>query len=119
MNNILYKQLQDVKSTEIKFDINTTKLVIPKTIRFANQAMKKGGVYDIKIKPTIFNSDSSLADNWNNGIIPEYECYTVEVEDSMANMIKVNGVAIENNTSQFYGWLPLDGFEVIKAEEMR
>ena len=115
MNNILYNQLSQVKATKIEFDENTTKHFIPKTIRIQNAALQVGHIYDIKLKPSIINPiDSTLADNWNQGRVPEYSSYTVEVESNIGNMIKINGVAIENHSSHFIGYIPSDSFEVIK-----
>jgi len=116
MNNIIYNQLCKVKATQIEFDRNTTELIIPKTIKIQNAALKVGKVYDIKLKPSITNPiDSTLADNWNQGRVPKYSKYTVEIESNIGNMIKVNGVAIEDHSSQFIGYLPHDSFEVIKV----
>ena len=29
-------------------------------------------------------------------------------------MIQINGVATEDPTDNFYGWIPIDSFEIIK-----
>lgn len=118
MNKLLYKELQKVRATDIKFDENTTELFIPKTLIISNAALNKGVVYRIKLEPFITNpyQSSTLASNWNNGVIPKYDEYIVEIVDKMANMIKVNGVAAANTAEQFFGWLPDNGFTVIGKE---
>jgi len=116
MNKLIKDQLDNVTSTKIEYDANTTHIYIPKTIKVLNTSMKVGSVYDIELFDSITSPppSSTLASNWNNGVIPKYKLYTVEVIGSMAKMIRVNGVAMEDNSSSFYGWLPLDGFEIIK-----
>jgi len=118
MNNILFNELNKVTATTISFKKEDTKIFIPRSIKILNSSLKIGEVYKIKLKNFILNpsSNSTLASNWNNNIIPKYSEYLVEILDVLGNMIKVNGVATENNTSQFIGWLPADGFETISKE---
>jgi len=119
MNKLIKDQLNNVTSTKIEYDENTTHIFIPKTIKVLNTSMKVGCIYDIELFDSIVNPppSSTLASNWNNGVVPEYKLYTVEVISNTAKMIKVNGVAMENNASQFYGYLPSDGFEIIRRYE--
>ena len=119
MNKILYNELKKVTATEIKFSEEDTKIFIPRSIKILNSSLKVGHVYKIKLHDFITSpiDGSTLASNWNSGVIPSYQEYLVEIVDFMANMIKVNGVAVENNSSQFVGWLPIDGFETISKED--
>jgi len=118
MNKILYNELNKVTATKIDFKPGDTKIFIPRSIKILNTSLKKGEVYRIKLKSFILNpsSGSTLASNWNNGIIPKYSEYLVEILDGMANMIKVRGVAVDDETSLFIGWLPMDGFETLSKE---
>ena len=115
MNNIIKQQLLNVTVTNIEFNDDTTYIFIPKTIKILNSSLKKGEYYMLKLFDNVTHpsSSSTLASNWNNGIIPKYDLYTVEILDNMGKMIKVNGVANMDPTDNFYGWLPYDGFEVI------
>lgn len=119
MNSIIKNELKKVTAVEINFSDSDTKIFIPRSIKILNSSLKVGSVYRIKLKENITDpfSGSTLASNWNSGIIPKYSEYLVEVQDGMANMIKVNGVAVEDNSNQFVGWLPLDGFETISKED--
>ena len=118
MNKILVNELKKVTATEINFSESDTKIFIPRSIKILNSSLKVGSVYRIKLKDFITNPSegSTLAANWNNGLIPKYQEYLVEVLDFMVNMIKVNGVATNDNSNQFIGWLPLDGFETLAKE---
>lgn len=119
MNKILYNELKKVTSTKIDFSEDDLKIFIPRSIKILNSSLKVGSVYTIKLNDTITDpfSGSTLASNWNRGIIPKHKEYIVEILEGMANMIKVNGVATEDNQDQFIGWLPLDGFETISRED--
>lgn len=115
MKKILFDELNKVTSTKLDFTLSTNELHIPKTVKILNSALKKGSVYTIELAKfiTMPSVSSTLASNWNSGIVPKHNKYIVEIVDNMANMIKVNGVAVEDNTDQFYGWLPSNGFDVI------
>jgi len=116
MNKLIKDQLLQLKSVDLQFNDSDTHIVIPKTIKVLNKAMQAGCIYDIELFDSIVHPapSSILASNWNNGVVPEYKLYTVEVISNTGKMIKVNGVAMENNSSQFYGYLPSDGFEIIR-----
>ena len=117
MNKILYEQLKKT-SIPLEFDEDTKKLFIPKMIKFSSGLVKAGEIYRIKLSKSITNPDqnSTLASNWNNGIIPKHDEYIVEIISKMADMIKVNGVAVEDQSDNFYGWLPENSFEIIEKK---
>ena len=117
MNKILLNELKKVTATEIDFDDNSTKIFIPRSLKISNRSIKIGKVYRILINKSIINSSSSiLISNWNDGNFPKYDEYIVEIISKVGNMIKVNGVSVEDNSSQFFGWLPNDSFEIISEE---
>ena len=118
MTKIIKNELNRVTATKVEYSDNDTHIFIPRSIKILNSSLKVGSVYKIRLNDFITNpyDGSTLAANWNGGVIPKYKEYLVEVLDFMANMISVNGVAVENNSSQFIGWLPLDGFETISKE---
>lgn len=105
MKKILFDELNKVTSVKLDFNLSTTELFIPKTIKILNSALKKGSVYTIELADFIVmpGVSSTLASNWNGGIVPKHKKYIVEIVDNMANMIKVNGVAVDDNSDQFYG----------------
>lgn len=116
MNNQILNQLHKVTATKIEFNSNDTEIFIPKTIQIRNESLQKSKCYLIELQDFIVNPDesSTLSSNWNNGKVPEYKKYFVEIVSIMTNMIKVNGVSVENSSSRFEGWLPMDGFTVLE-----
>ena len=116
MNKIILEQLKKVTVTKLEYSENDTSIFIPKTIKILNSSLNKGDYYIIKLFNSVTNpsENSVLASNWNAGKIPKYEIYTAEIIDNIGNMVKINGVANEDYTDNFYGWLPTDGFEVLK-----
>ena len=76
--------------------------------------MRKGKEYIILLNESITKptSNSTLASNWNKGIIPKHNRYIIEVLDNQAKMIKINGVAVDDPTDNFLGWVPYDGFDI-------
>ena len=118
MNKIIAEQLRKVTATTLSFDENTKSLFIPKTLKITGASLKKGKVYRIKFEDFIVNppQNSTLASNWNAGKIPKHKEYFAEVIDKVGNMIKFNGVAVEDQTDNFYGWIPDEGFEVLNEE---
>ena len=118
MNSIIKDQLAKVTATELNFDEKTTSIFIPKTLKITGASLKKGAVYRVKFLESVTNPSqgSTLASNWNAGKVPKHSEYLAEVIDKLGNMIKFNGVAIEDQTDNFYGWAPIDCFEVISKE---
>lgn len=120
MNKQIKDQLTKVKATTIDFNDNDEVIVIPLTTKFSNELLLPNVVYLIELKDFIIHPDknSTLASNWNFGKVPKYKYYKVEMVDKINNMVKVNGIAFEGDkdlfTENWYGWLPLDGFTVLK-----
>ena len=98
MNRLIKKQLMNLKSVNIDFNDNTTKIIIPKTAEIIPEALIKGNVYLIELNDLALHpaSNSTLASNWNAGKVPTYRCYKVELIDIMNDMYKFNGIAYEN-----------------------
>ena len=123
MNNRIKEQLKKVTSVDINFDDNTTEIIIPKTLKFNNLLLKNNTLYLIELFDSVINPDinSTLASNWNGGKIPKYKYYKAEVVDRISNMIKLNGIAVEDGrdlyTENWFGWIPADLFKVIKILE--
>ena len=118
MNKIIAEQLRKVTATELSFDENTKSIFIPRTLKITGASLKKGHIYRVKFEDFIVNPNqsSTLASNWNAGKVPKHNEYFAEVIDKLGNMIKFNGVAVEDQTDNFYGWIPDEGFEVINEE---
>ena len=116
MNKIIKDQLDKVSTTKLNYKETDTEIFIPKTIKILTTSLSKGEYYIIKLYNNITNpsENSTLASNWNSGKIPQHDMYIAEVIDNIGNMIKINGVASEDPTDNFYGYLPTDGFEVVK-----
>ena len=116
MNQLIKKQLKSIKSTNIEFDDNTTHISIPKTTEVLTQALETGQVYLIEVADNIINppAGSTLASNWNQGRSPKSKRYIAELETIAAKMYKWNGVAQDNPTEAWYGWIPSEGFSIIE-----
>ena len=116
MNEQIKKQLQKVKTVNISFDDSTTHIFIPKVDKIEPTAMIQGKIYEINIKDHIIKptSNATLASNWNGGKSPTVNNYYAEFVSSMSNMYKFNCTAVGDPSNDFFGWLPSDGFEIVK-----
>lgn len=118
MNKHIKEQLKQVKLAKVpNFDDNTTHILIKKqtTIKIEEDCC-----YLIKLNSSITNpsTTSTLASNWNNGIIPNHSYYKIDVQKIMSHMIKVVGVAFDYENQRdlvdmWHGWLPIDEIEII------
>ena len=65
MNKIIERQLQSVKAVALKYDKNTTKIVIPRTSEIVPEVLNKGDVYLIELSDNLLQptSNSTLASN--------------------------------------------------------
>jgi len=118
MNSIIFEQLKKVTATELNFDESSHHIFIPKSLKILSGSLKKDTVYRIKLFDSVINpsKDSTLAANWNNNKVPKHSEYFIEVIDKLGNMIKINGIAVDDQTDNFYGWVPTDSFEVLSKE---
>lgn len=74
--------------------------------------------YIIKLGSSIYNKDSVLASNWNNGRVPSGIYYQVEINKIMGNMIRITGIGYSdpqctNFVDNWFGWLPINDIEVL------
>lgn len=115
MNKQVIEQLNKVSVTKVDFNEGDTEIFIPRTIKILNTSLSQGEYYVIKLNESVVHppENSTLASNWNRGIVPEHDMYFAEITDKKGNMIRINGVATEFPTYRFCGWIPIDGFEVI------
>ena len=119
MNKLIKEQLKKVTSVMLDVKDDVTHFVIPKATKFINSTLKQDQCYLIEIKDSVLHPDenSTLASNWNGGRIPKNKYYKAEVVAKMANMIKFNGVSINDDTDNWYGWIPVDQFIVINKQK--
>jgi len=118
MSKIIDEQLKKCQVADTtNFNPDTNEYFIKRRVGIK---IKVGSYYILKIKDSLLNPspNSTLAANWNNGIIPTHNYYKVDVCQIMARMIKVNGIAFNNETQTdinefFSGWLPIDEIEII------
>ena len=116
MNEQIKNQLKKVKTVHIDFDDSTTHISIKKVDHIEPSAMSLNKVYEIKVKDYIIHptSNSTLASNWNGGKSPTANNYYAEFISRMSNMYKFNCTAVGDPSNDFFGWLPEDGFEIVK-----
>ena len=116
MNKQIIEQLKNVSVTKIEFNDTDTEIYIPRTIKILNTSVSQGEYYIIRLFDSVVHppENSSLASNWNNGRVPKHDTYIVDIISKRGNMIQINGVATEDPTDNFYGWIPIDSFEIIK-----
>lgn len=118
MNKTIKEQLQKCRVADIpEFEDSATHIYIKKVDNILTSNMLPNHLYLIKIKQSIKNNET-IAFNWNGGIKPKYDFYKVEKLGIVGNMIKLNGIAFNDGvdiySEPFYGYLPLDGFEIIE-----
>ena len=120
MNKIIEEQLRKCRVAVVpEFTDTATHIYINKVNVILPTNMLYNRVYLIKIKDSVRLNDA-LAFNWNGGRKPMCTYYKAEKVSEIGNMIKLNGVAVDDKTGDyiynqpFYGYLPNDGFEIIE-----
>ena len=119
MNKIIKDQLNKCRVAVVpEFEDSATHIFIKRVTNILTSNMLPGHVYLIRIKPSVKNNDT-IAANWNGGIKPQYDYYKVEKLGDVGTMIKLNGIAFDYDTksdvyTSFYGYLPIDGFEILE-----
>ena len=81
-----------------------------------------GNRYIIKLDKnlTLIEMSSSLANNWNRGLVPTYDLMEVEVIEKMGTMYHVKGDYLNDDFTKvggcafWEGWLPIEQISIVK-----
>lgn len=102
-----------------EFEDSATHICIKRVSHLFADDMQPGHIYTIKVKQAA-KMNKTLAANWNGGAYPKYDYYKVERVGVVGDMIKLNGIAYDEDkdvniySEAFYGYLPADGFEILE-----
>lgn len=122
MNNLIQEQLKKCKVANIPyFDDSTVKLTIPKGSALTITVNELHKCYLLQLADWIIHPspDSTLACNWNGGVVPKSQFYQAEISQVLSKMIRITGCGFdpETNTSTgdiWEGWVPQEGIKIIK-----
>ncbi len=122
MNPIIKKQLKKCTVAEIPpYAEDALHLFIKKSVAKNDQTCLPGHYYEIGLADYLVHppKDYPFFINWNAGRVPNHSYYRCEVQQVMGKMIQVTGVSFSPEdelvkAEPWYGWLPLDGVEIIK-----
>lgn len=120
MNNIIKKQLENIKVANLPdWDNNTTHLIIKKGQRLDSEAIQINHYYLVELADYVINEPEgfSLSSNWNNGITPKDKTMKCCVTSLMGNMVKIDGVGFDianqkDLNSTFSGWIPKKAIKI-------
>lgn len=116
MNKLIKKELNKLKVAKLgAYDEKTHSFFIPKHVELK---LLENHSYILKLDDSLLE-DSTLADNWNKGTKPPSKYIKAEINQIMANMIKINAIGYNYDTNtdlnKFWtGWIIKDRFEIIK-----
>lgn len=120
MNKIIRDQLKMCRVAEIPdFEDSATHICIKRINHLSANDMQANHIYIIKVKQAV-KTNKTLAANWNGGAYPKYDYYKVERVGVVGEMVKFNGIAYDKDrdvnlySEAFYGYLPMDGFEILE-----
>lgn len=116
MNNILKKQLE-----QLGLDPNQRVFYFPKKEGFK---LTEDQCYLIKLTNDALypNPGAAWVANWNQGNIPGYAYYKVDVNKILNDMVKVTGIAwdpstqtdVEDTECTWSGWLPVSCIQILE-----
>lgn len=120
MNNIIKKQLQNLKKCQLPpYNEEDTEIFIPKNSIKKELGLSLNHCYQIEIADYVLNPppDYSLAQNWNGNTKPPAKVMNVCIIQLMGKMIKVDGIGFDDNTQSplpcsWGGWLPREAIKV-------
>ena len=121
MNALVKEQLKKCKVAQVpNFTDEDTEILIP--MKMPEPEPQLNNHYLIQLEDYIINEPEgfTLSSNWNRGTTPKYKHYIVFVKQVMGRMYKIDGNAYNIETQEFLnnqwtGWLPRDGFHVLKS----
>lgn len=115
MNKWIKKELFKCSVAELpSFDENTTNIHIPK---HQGIVIKKDKCYLIQIKKD--KIEPSITINYNQGSIPPYDYYKIDVNQVIGPMVNLNGVAYDYENkkdicSVWSGWLSTQSIIILE-----
>lgn len=112
MNKFVKEQLQKCKVPLPPWDNDTTQLIIPLHITYAESELTNEVVIDIKNYIITEPPNFTLSHDWNNDTVPPEHQMKVKYVDTRGKMTKVSGRGITTNIP-WEGWLPNKSFEVV------
>lgn len=120
MNNVIKKQLQNLKKCQLpQYSEDTLEIFIPKNSIKKELGLEVNHCYQIEIADYVLNPppEFSLAQNWNNNTIPPYKYMNVCIIQLMGKMIKVDGIGFDIDNQMplscaWSGWLPRESIKV-------
>ena len=128
MNSIIKQQLQKCVIAKIpEFDDQTTDLIIPKQQTQGSAGLKLEHYYQISLAQCLTQPPpgSSLAVNWNKGVVPGSTVMRVYPVQKLGEMVRVEGYGYDTETgqiisSQYYPelWLPIKDITIEKELEI-
>ena len=118
-NKIIEEQLKKVIYADLShYDESTNTYYIPKIDKEKLEVNKS---YIIHIKDSLYNNDV-LKFNYNNGRVPPYKDYLVDIVSIIGKNIKVNAVRYDSEKDKvlndmWSGYLTINDIDVVKKYE--
>lgn len=122
MNPLIKQQLENCRVAKIPdFNDDDTIIVISKGSDINVSPYQVGRCYLVELADYILTPppDFTLADNWNQGRLPTYKWYKVQITQVMGKMVKIMGSGYDMVTNQdaptvWDGWVPQKGIKIIQ-----
>lgn len=122
MNPIIKSQLDKCRVANIpQYDDSTTELLITKGTKVAVSPYQVNKCYIVELADHIVHpsEDSTLASNWNRGIVPKHKYYKCVIMQVMGKMVKITGCGYDllndqDTNDMWDGWVPQSGIQIIK-----
>lgn len=115
MSKRLLDELSKLKYSKLE-QIDNNHFIIKKENKIR---LELDNCYLIELSNSLFIPNSILSSNWNKGKLPLCRYYQVDVQQVMANMVKVAGVGYDSQDcvkvkDNWLGWFPIDEIKVVK-----
>lgn len=108
LEKVIYADLSD-------FDVETNTYHIPQR---KDITLTPNRSYIVRIKPSLYRNDI-LKNNYNNGNVPPFNCYLVDIVSRLGKVIKVNAVEYDLSTQTplsnvWSGYLAVKDIEIVR-----
>lgn len=120
MNKYIKKELSKPVFADIKWNENTTHIVVPFNTpqQSTNIELEINKTYKIEIADYVIHEppNFTLASNWNGGIVPPEHKMTVSLIKYVGKMVKVTGKG-DTTGIEWSGFLPRKSFTIVRCLE--
>lgn len=120
LDKIIKEQLEQLEVAKVSAYNEANHRYLFNKVGGLSLSLHKSYIIKLDKNLTILEMSSSLANNWNHGLVPTHELMQIEVLEKMGTMYRVKGYYLNEDCTKmdgcdfWEGWLPIEHISIVK-----